>query len=722
MNDANPDSRAESSFAKRTRVAILGAGPAGLAAAWGLSNSASLRERFEVTVYQVGWRAGGKVASGRIGIENRIRQNGTHYLFGCYDNSFELCRQAYDELNALGDHRFGTFEQAFIPLTFLALKQRFRGEWHDWLVSLPTNRHVPGDHTSELEPSQILSMVLQWVVESVAGWKLGSRLRPEPPFAPGFAPPPWWTAVASEVFDVTVHGLLALANRLVRPTRQGNEFPGAIAWLLDQARRGAWAHLERRAATDLDACRQWMLLDLACSFITGLIRDKALEPGGMGELDRYDYREWLARHGASELTLASPLVTGWYDSIAAYEDGDVRRPNVSAGATVYALLYAGFGYKGAFAYQPARELGDTWVAPLYAALERRGVRFKFFHRVWNLEAKDGAIERITVENQLPGAALDGYDPFVSVCRRAAWPDQPLYERLGNVPVQPDPRNPDGPPLDPRDFDLEDFYTRWRGEQRDLLRRRDFDSVIYAMPVGTVAHYCSQLVAQSTAWRELVQHLQGVDTQSLWLYFKPTLAELGWQYPRPVLTAYAQPFSTWEEMSYLVECETWPASDVPGTVCSLFGSMSGPTYAPGPDDPGTYPDDQRAQLQRAVHHFCTEQVGALWPRATDPGSRCLDWSLLVDLEHRAAAARLQFQGKQANYGPAQRYTAARAGTLRYRLRADETGYANLYVAGDWTRNGTEIGCVEGAVKSGLLAAIALSGEGSIIGGDSKSGLL
>ena len=47
-----------------------------------------------------------------------------------------------------------------------------------------------------------------------------------------------------------------------------------------------------------------------------------------------------------------------------------------------------------------------------------------------------------------------------------------------------------------------------------------------------------------------------------------------------------------------------------------------------------------------------------------------------------------------------------GTLQYRLRADETGFRNLVFAGDWTRNGLEVGCAEGAVMSGLQAARAL----------------
>ena len=38
---------------------------AGLVAAYELSRPPELRARYEVTVYQLGWRLGGKLASGR---------------------------------------------------------------------------------------------------------------------------------------------------------------------------------------------------------------------------------------------------------------------------------------------------------------------------------------------------------------------------------------------------------------------------------------------------------------------------------------------------------------------------------------------------------------------------------------------------------------------------------------------------------------------------------
>ncbi len=43
----------------------------------------------------------------------------------------------------------------------------------------------------------------------------------------------------------------------------------------------------------------------------------------------------------------------------------------------------------------------------------------------------------------------------------------------------------------------------------------------------------------------------------------------------------------------------------------------------------------------------------------------------------------------------------------RLRAGESGFCNLYLAGDWTRNGICGGSVEAAVTSGRMAAQALS---------------
>ena len=62
---------------------------------------------------------------------------------------------------------------------------------------------------------------------------------------------------------------------------------------------------------------------------------------------------------------------------------------------------------------------------------------------------------------------------------------------------------------------------------------------------------------------------------------------------------------------------------------------------------------------------------------------------------------------------ERYTMAQAGRLQYRLRPDQSGFANLFLAGDWTRNGAIVGCVEGAFMSGLMASRAICGNPATI---------
>jgi uncharacterized protein with NAD-binding domain and iron-sulfur cluster len=80
------------------RVAILGGGMAGLSAAWRLSTP-GWRERFEsITVYQRGWRLGGKAASSR-GANGRIEEHGLHIWLGSYENAFGLLRECYAELD-----------------------------------------------------------------------------------------------------------------------------------------------------------------------------------------------------------------------------------------------------------------------------------------------------------------------------------------------------------------------------------------------------------------------------------------------------------------------------------------------------------------------------------------------------------------------------------------------------------------------------------------------
>src|SRR5215469_5156181 len=70
----------ETSADQSVRVAIVGGGCAALTAAFELTKPEH-NGLYEVTVYQMGWRLGGKGASGR-GPGNRIEEHGLHLWMG----------------------------------------------------------------------------------------------------------------------------------------------------------------------------------------------------------------------------------------------------------------------------------------------------------------------------------------------------------------------------------------------------------------------------------------------------------------------------------------------------------------------------------------------------------------------------------------------------------------------------------------------------------------
>ncbi|MBC7172823.1 MAG: hypothetical protein H5U40_10365 [Polyangiaceae bacterium] len=56
-----------------------------------------------------------------------------------------------------------------------------------------------------------------------------------------------------------------------------------------------------------------------------------------------------------------------------------------------------------------------------------------------------------------------------------------------------------------------------------------------------------------------------------------------------------------------------------------------------------------------------------------------------------------------------------GSSAHRLHPAESGFSNLYLAGDWTRCGIDAGCVEAATISGLLCAEGITGRRELIEG-------
>ena len=125
-------------MAKRLKkVAIIGGGCAALTAAFELTRGKN-HGRYAVTVYQQGWRLGGKGASGR-GPSARIEEHGLHLWMGWYENAFRVMRECYRELDRDPARcRIATWEDAFKADPFTgAMERGADGHWRCWRAALP---------------------------------------------------------------------------------------------------------------------------------------------------------------------------------------------------------------------------------------------------------------------------------------------------------------------------------------------------------------------------------------------------------------------------------------------------------------------------------------------------------------------------------------------------------------------------------------------------------
>ena len=83
-----------------------------------------------------------------------------------------------------------------------------------------------------------------------------------------------------------------------------------------------------------------------------------------------------------------------------------------------------------------------------------------------------------------------------------------------------------------------------------------------------------------------------------------------------------------------------------------------------------------------------------------------YAALHDPDGRAGQERLGWQFCWTGAHGSARQVLSVPGSLEKRLAPDASGFGNLYLAGDWTRNGINAASAESAAVSGYQAAQAL----------------
>lgn len=670
----------------RGHVAILGGGMAGLSAAWRLSEP-GWRDRFDsITVYQRGWRLGGKGASSR-GPHGRIEEHGLHVWLGSYENSFALLRECYAELDRGTTDSAApirTWDQALIPADSLGIADRWGDGWLVWPGRFARNTELPGEPDAtgrELTVIGFLQRALQLLLDfsdslednTAGGLVLSASADP----------------LSMNWVDVARSGAVATLAILTNPQPPEALKTDLLAQSVDALRQAL--DYEQRP----DHKRLWLLLSLLTATARGLIVDGLLtDPRGFRAINDEEYGQWILRHGAHPDVLEFPLVRGMYDMVFGYEDGDYNRPSFAAGLAVLLTGIALFQYKGAFFWKMTAGMGDVVIAPLYQTLRRRGVRFEFFHRLdaLHLDRRHQAIESITIGRQVQLAdGVDQYEPLTTVRGLPVFPDAPLPDQ-----IQPGVRT----------ADLESHFGRRNDVEKRVLRRGvDFDHVVLATSLGMVELVTSELIADRPEWRDMTTHLHTVATQAFQIWLRPTESALGWTWPGVTTSGYVAPFDTWASMPQTLWAEDWPGDDGPRTVAYFCGAFD--AEWPTTEDHEDYARRCRQRvLDQAVEHL-DDHVGLYLPGAVNTDG--FAWQLLHGADGHRGISALETQHVSVNIDPSDRYVQSVPGSDKYRLRPDESGYDNLVLAGDWTDSGINAGCIEAAVMSGLQAANALLGR-------------
>ncbi|MEM0969830.1 MAG: NAD(P)-binding protein, partial [Verrucomicrobiota bacterium] len=557
----------------KRRIAILGGGVAGLTAAYELTQP-GVSEPVDVTIYQLGWRLGGKCASGRS-IETtasgkmvfRSYEHGTHILFGCYENAFHMLEACYREL----DRPEGVPLSRWFPEPGhdSAVKPFRNGpgasgvlsmmEGHEnppleaWDFIMNEAPGKPGDRLSHGIPSPDLWEYFQGLVrflrdgfyELSTGSKCGgSQWLGDAPDMVKTA----WKLLASLGRDI--HRLPSFTFELTKAA-QGAErerLLTSIGWCLEQLQGRI-----QRSPESLPEHERHLKITLTIGLAVGIgmIKDQVFR-FGLNHIDDFEFTDWIRKHGATDPAVYhSALIRTVYIAPIAFDPQDDHQRALSAAVAVRFLLRLFLDYRGAWLWKMQSGMGEVVVAPLYEVLKKRGVRFQFFHKVEALEAEDDHISRIRIRRQVDlRDPTSEYQPLLDVEGLACWPESPLYDQIHETQAQM-----------LETWETEDHLTlesAWLREPEEwgasfcLESGQDFDEVVLAMSLGGVNLCCQDLLSKRERWRRMAEHVQTIQTMHCQVWTQKGIRELGWEgVDQPFAVSLERPLDSWMDHSHLL---------------------------------------------------------------------------------------------------------------------------------------------------------------------------
>jgi uncharacterized protein with NAD-binding domain and iron-sulfur cluster len=735
----------------KRKIAVLGAGMGSLSAVFWLTSQPGWKDQFDITVYQFGWRLGGKAASGRARDHfDRSEEHGYHVLLGFYENVFSTMMACYRELGRAPDAVFSEFaaltpedekrhpdRYAVRRNTNLQVAQEFNGQTYFLPFDLPENGLVPGDGAA-IEPWTALGLAFDLLVRAATGALFAipdteDAITPQPPHEGLLSWVRSELEQAEHAVETAVDRWLSKADhlrvaralwaeltslRLVQKSVAAGE--KVLVALIKAHMRRLWDRLKDRVHQDWESYRCWIVQDTLAANLCGVLTDQVLSRGFL-HLNNINYIDWWMSHAAvpegAAITARSSLGQFPYDLVFGYRQGDTtspRRPDkplrgsadMEAGTMLRGLFRFVLCYKGAPEWMPQAGFGEALVTPVYEVLRARGVRFEFFCRVrgLHLDQQRKSIERIVIERQAR-AKSGSYEPLFTVKGLPCWPSEPFYEQLV-----------EGVELKSRGVNLESYWTDWRGPDEALVRGVDFDDVLLGISLAALPDVCGELIEASPAWRNMIDHVETNRPTVAQVWFDRTLAEMGWPHGSVNGEIGTQPINLETSMDQLLPRENWPADRTPRGLVYYSGVFpDDPNQPPAPDR--DYPATQREAFRETARRYLEQHARIFFPNTTSAAG--FDWNVLSSVQDPSLQGPDRFRAQycRVNIDPTERYVLSVTGSTAYRLEAGGSGFANLFLAGDWLRTGLDSGCMEATFMSGMQAARAISGFPARVPGES-----
>lgn len=725
----------------KKKIVVLGGGLSALSAVYYLTNQADWHQYYDITVYQMGWRLGGKLASGSDRAKNyRIEDTGVHFCMGFYENFFRMIRDCY--VNLYKDPEF--WRQHFLPEDNIVFMDYYRSQWKPWTLTPPALRRDkdPGDGLPILNLWEELLEFLQRFNQhyiDVFAQKIDAEIE-------AVLPDSWLRKILLQIVAFFKNLLEQLSKDLTTPepkltkedpcalpdsffVKEKNPQPSddKISQIktfiehVDKFVKGIEEDIEKEAETITDEFRHaWLLLKFGLVMIRGIIEDDVLFKG-FRQLDGLDFSAWLRQYGADDALIASPLVRGLYEGVFAYEDGDLQKPNIAAGVALYTMLRQFLFHNGALIYRMNDSTGISVFTPLYRELLKRGVNFQFFKRVKKLNLSDNPatpnqVDSITIEHQV--LLKDGaYNPLMlgrdeHHIEYGFWPSLPIFGQIEKVQadiLETASHNANTwAEVNPEYYSSPSLVAEPE-RTFNLKMGTDYDLILLAIPVGALPEITPGFGQVNPKWDAMTKNLKTVATQGMQLWFVPSLEEMGWSGSvRPIVATYVDPWSAWGDMYQLLTQEEKEKGIK--TVIHFAAVLKDLPRQPPPSKL-TGADHIRAA--KYVHdeaiHWLEKYAQPLWPKATNPvNPQCVDWSkLYVFHDDWEGPKRFDDQYWGASIDPSIRYDQSLPNTLQYRMKQGESGFSNLVLSGTWTDNGLNVSLMESATMSGMMASSVIT---------------